>query len=400
MSVSTRFISVILGVTFSVTTFAEEVSTTSTSPKSCADLFSSATALFTAFQARAVAPFKLLDASGKPFDFGSLGGPPIEMTKLYDLAIVHSILAKGEGDKRVEAVTYAYKRMIERGEMRAMIMATKLSVLDGLYRTMPNFKPALDIIKKSLAVSLASGEPIVIPPMLLLGEPGVGKTHFAEEVSKILGTSFEYISMADVTDGWVLTGNHPTWNGASMGELAQLLIEGQFANPFVLVDEIDKAGTGPNGKSPLAPFYALLETRTARNFRNEFLAMSIDASHINWIATANDLATIPPAIRKRLLIVKILKPTKDQMRNIVPEVMLAELAKKPKLKFSPEISDDLFEILWTHPPRDVRKLLVGAIGNAVLDTRTQLLPKDIDLTAIENDGGNRPGIGFVLEGNP
>lgn len=376
----------------SVTHAAEEIGRAAAKVKECSALFQPASA------SAKIIPFKLLDLNGNPYDFTAAnGGPPVVMTKLYDLAKVHSILAQGAGDKRVEAVKYAYEKMIERGEMRAMIMPTTLAALDGLYLTMPNFKPALDIIKKSLAVSIASSEPIRIPPMLLLGDPGLGKTHFAEEVSKILGTSFEYLSMADVTDGWVLTGNHPTWNGASMGELGRLLIEGWVANPFVLVDEIDKAGHGPSGKSPLAPFYGLLETRTARNFQNEFLAMPMDASHINWIATANGLEGIPNPILKRFVIVKISAPTKEEMGIIVPEIMRTELSRAPKLKFSNVISESVFALVYKFPPRTVRKIFADAIGNAVLDGRSILESKDIDLKSIESDANERRGIGFVQD---
>ena len=105
--------------------------------------------------------------------------------------------------------------------------------------------------------------------MLLLGPPGVGKTHFARELAQLLGTGMGFISMSSLTAGWVLSGASSQWKGARPGKVFETLVDGQYANPVMVVDEIDKAG-GEHAYDPLGALYSLLEHDTAGRFTDEF----------------------------------------------------------------------------------------------------------------------------------
>ena len=92
----------------------------------------------------------------------------------------------------------------------------------------------------------------------------------------------------------MLTGASAQWQNARPGKIAQALIEGEYANPVVVLDEIDKSG-GDHRYDPMGALYTLLERDTAASFKDEFIDVDMDASHILWIATANDDSAIPEA---------------------------------------------------------------------------------------------------------
>jgi ATP-dependent Lon protease len=85
--------------------------------------------------------------------------------------------------------------------------------MDHLYDELPNFHEALDDLKRQIALVEDSRDALEITPMLLLGPPGVGKTHFAREVAQLLGTGMGFISMSALTAGWVLSGASSQWKG-------------------------------------------------------------------------------------------------------------------------------------------------------------------------------------------
>ena len=139
----------------------------------------------------------------------------------------------------------------------------------------------------------SGNEAVQFTPMLLLGEPGLGKTYFAKKLAHALATGFEFVSMSSLTAGWVLTGASAQWHNARPGKVAQTLIEGDYANPVVVLDEVDKAG-GDARYDPMGALYTLARARhRRRTSRTSSSTSDMDASHILWVATANDESSIP-----------------------------------------------------------------------------------------------------------
>jgi len=101
--------------------------------------------------------------------------------------------------------------------------------------------------------------------------------------------------MSSLTAGWVLSGASSQWKGARPGKIFETLVDGAYANPVMVVDEIDKA-RGEHAYDPLGALYGLLEHDTAGTFTDEFAEVSIDASQVIWVATANDDRAIPEPI--------------------------------------------------------------------------------------------------------
>jgi len=140
----------------------------------------------------------------------------------------------------------------------------------------------------------------------------------------------------------------------------------------------------------MGALYALLERDTAAHFKDEFIDVDIDASHILWVATANDESTIPEPILNRMNVYAIEQPDADGGRTIALAVY-HEILDAHHWPFPHEPSESVVERLSTLPPRDMRKLLLDAFGTARLANRDFLVPEDIDAKKL---CGRKARLGF------
>src|SRR5436309_10892918 len=301
--------------------------------------------------------------------------------RITDLQSIYSVVDVGgaredDAARRNEGLKRWYDRMRELGGSRYIVKPSTAAAVDDLYDASPNFGEVIDDLRKFLALAVAGNEAVQFTPMLLLGEPGLGKTYFAKKLAHALATGFEFVSMSSLTAGWVLTGASAQWHNARPGKVAQTLIEGEYANPVVVLDEVDKAG-GDARYDPMGALYSLLEPDTASHFKDEFIDVDMDASHILWVATANDESVIPEPILNRMNVYSIDRPDAEGSRRIALAVY-REILDQHNWPFPPEPSEGLVDRLATIPPRDMKKLLLDAFGTARLAGRDCLVPEDID----------------------
>src|SRR5689334_7781054 len=314
--------------------------------------------------------------------------PLADLQPIYSVAEVDRAMGDGAA-KRNAGDNSWYDRMRELGGSRYIIKPSTAAAVDELYGASPNFSSVVDDLRKFLALAVAGHEAEQFTPMLLLGEPGLGKTYFAKRLAQALATGFEFVSMSSLTAGWVLTGASAQWHNARPGKVAQTLIEGEYANPVVVLDEVDKAG-GDARYDPMGALYSLLERDTALHFKDEFIDVDMDASHILWVATANDESAIPEPILNRMSVYEIERPDVEGSRRIALAVY-RDLLDSHRWTFSPEPSESVLEKLSTIAPRDMRKLLLDAFGTAQLAGRDHLVPEDVDSRKI---CGRKARVGF------
>jgi ATP-dependent Lon protease len=293
-------------------------------------------------------------------------------------------------NKEHESLRNTYERMLEKGPQRFQVKPSGVPAMDHLYDELPNFHEALDDIRRQLALCHDSRDALEITPMLLLGPPGVGKTHFAREVAQLLGTGMGFVSMSSLTAGWVLSGASSQWKGARPGKVFETLVEGQYANPVMVVDEIDKA-RGEHAYDPLGALYSLLEHETAGTFIDEFAEVAVDASQVIWVATANDERSIPEPILNRVNVYEVRMPDRDAARTIARRLYDGIRGQHDwGRRFEPEPAESVLACMAELAPREMRRAWMTAFGNARLDGRERIEPRDLP-----EAHGKRAPIGFV-----
>jgi ATP-dependent Lon protease len=156
-----------------------------------------------------------------------------------------------------------------------------------------------------------------------------------------------------------------------------------------VLDEVDKAG-GDSRYDPMGPLYGLLERDTARKFRDEFIEVDIDASHIQWVSTANDARSLSEPILNRMNVYSVPRPNAEQAFSIAC-CQYAEIIADHHWGFPPQPPADVMAELADMPPRDMRKRLMVAFGNAKLDGRDELQVKDLDVSRVQH---GKTRIGF------
>ena len=319
--------------------------------------------------------------------------PVAQMRNVFHPGDVERKLARLQdagSQREYENLRTVYERMLERGPERFHVKPSGVPDMSGLYELLPNFTDVLDDIKRHVALAQDSSDGLEVTPMLLLGPPGIGKTHFAKHLADLLGTGMNLLPMSSMTAGWLLSGSSSQWKGARPGKVFEALIEGEYANPVIVVDEIDKASSDAQ-YDPLGALYSLLEHDTAQSFTDEFAEVAIDASQVIWITTANDTRGIPDPILNRMNVFEVEAPSLEQARTIALNLYqnIRNSHDWGRL-LDPEPLDDVLDCLARRPPREMRRAWMTGFGNARLDRRSAVEVGDLPKAATA-----RGRMGFV-----
>jgi ATP-dependent Lon protease len=299
-----------------------------------------------------------------------------------EAAVEYALNQAKENASELEAVsgngtTRALAKMLKRGGTRFLTKPASCDALAPLYEQCPNFTEVLDGLRRQLELSFYGNESFQFMPLLLAGDPGVGKTHFALELAKALGTAGHVLGMSSMTAGWVIAGSSSQWKDARMGKLAQALVEGDYGNPLFILDELDK-GHGDPRYDVYGGLYQLFEAETAQAFKDEFLEVEMDMRHVLWVATANEVSCMPAPILDRMTVYDVPMPNETQGKTIAGNIYKGLLAEHATWKFAAELHGEALARMGAIAPRMMKKALLDAFGYARLDRREELKPADFD----------------------
>jgi len=223
------------------------------------------------------------------------------------------------------------------------------------------------------------------------GPPGVGKTSLGKSIAEALGRKFERVALGGVRDEAEIRGHRRTYVGAMPGVFVEALVRCKTNNPVILLDEIDKVGNHSHHGDPSSALLEVLDPNQNNTFKDHYLGVPFDLSNVLFIATANSLETIQPALLDRMEVISLEGYTMYEKVEIAKNYLFPKQIKENGLEGAPiEFPEDALKFLVEYYTREagVRTLerKIGSVCRKIafdfLKTKqSQTDPGKITLTA-------------------
>ena len=238
-------------------------------------------------------------------------------------------------------------------------------------------------ILEHLAVLKLKGD-LKSPILCLYGPPGVGKTSLGRSIAASLKRKYVRMSLGGVHDESEIRGHRKTYIGAMPGRIIKSLIKAETSNPVIILDEIDKLGSDHRG-DPSSAMLEVLDPEQNNTFHDNYIDMDYDLSKVMFIATANNLATIPTPLLDRMELIEVSGYITEEKieiarRHLIPKELEANGLKKEHVKFSKAAIEYIIEYHTRESGvRELEKKISKVMRKIALETASQEVAPTYDL---------------------
>lgn len=297
------------------------------------------------------------------------------------------------GDTRATVLAHL-RRAQQLGPTRRVGAPPDMHAVEAIALDFPHCRAITELLARRIALAKCCPTPTLeLPPILLVGEPGSGKTALAKRIAAMLTVPCVDVDMASLHASFSLVGLDAGYATGRPGKVWEAL-QGECMSPVVLLDELDKAQCTEMSQDAIGFLYSLLEPLSASRFSDAAIGMPVDASRITWIATCNDIAAVHPAILSRFTVVRIEYPTVAQMPDVIRSIH-RELVRNVDWAawFTPGVPTAVIDMLKRLPPRAARRALEDAYARAAEANRRDLEANDVRISI--GDTPTKRRIGFI-----